>query len=203
MIKNRISTVILIISFSVVITAVLILSGGKVLIFGQIQNEDNRKDNNNNSINKNYNTILSGSQQVPPVKTNATGTASFELLDDNKTIHYQIKTLDVPNITGIYLHQGKVGENGDIVVNLYNNSKQNIFLKENETKISQIVSNSVKINGNVQSSFLASGTINNSDLKGPLYGKSISDLINLIKSKNTYVNVHSQSHPVGELRGDI
>ena len=203
MIKNRISTVILIISFSVVITAVLILSGGKVLIFGQIQNEDNRKDNNNNSINKNYNTILSGSQQVPPVKTNATGTASFELLDDNKTIHYQIKTLDVPNITGIYLHQGKVGENGDIVVNLYNNSKQNIFLKENETKISQIVSNSVKIDGNVQSSFLASGTINNSDLKGPLYGKSISDLINLIKSKNTYVNVHSQSHPVGELRGDI
>jgi hypothetical protein len=203
MIKNRISNVILIISFSVVITTVLILSGSKVLIFGQIQNEDNRKDNNNNNINKNYNTILSGSQQVPPVKTNATGTASFELLDDNKTIHYQIKTLDVPNITGIHLHQGKVGENGDIVVNLYNNSKQNIFLKENETKISQIVSNSVKINGNVQSSFLASGTINNSDLKGPLYGKSISDLINLIKSKNAYVNVHSQSHPDGEIRGDI
>jgi len=197
------SNVILIISFSVAITTILILSGSKVLILGQIQYENNIKDNNNNNINKNYNTILSGSQQVPPVKTNATGIASFELLDDNKTIHYQINILDVPNITGIHIHQGKVGENGDIVVNLYNNSKQNIFLKENETKISQIVSNSVKINGNVQSSFLASGTINNSDLKGPLYGKSISDLINLIKSKNAYVNVHSQSHPDGEIRGDI
>ena len=203
MIKNRISTVILIISFSVVITAVLILSGSKVLIFGQIQNEDNRKDINNNNINKNYNTILSGSQQVPPVKTNGTGTASFELLDHNKTIHYQINIQDVPNITGIHIHQGKVGENGDVVVAIYNNSKQTILLKENETKISQITSNSVKINGNVQSSFLASGTINNSDLKGPLYGKSISDLINLIKSKNAYVNVHSQSHPDGEIRGEI
>jgi len=197
------SNVILIFSFSVAITSILILSGSKVLIFGQIQYEDNTKDNNNNNINKNYNIILSGSQQVPPVKSNATGTASFEFLDDNKTIHYQINILDVPNITGIHIHQGKVGENGDIVVNLYNNSKQNIFLKENKTKISQIVSNSVKINGNVQSSFLASGTINNSDLKGPLYGKSISDLINLIKSKNAYVNVHSQSHPDGEIRGDI
>ena len=203
MIKNRMSNVILIFSFSVAITSILILSGSKVLIFGQIQYEYNTKDNNNSNINKNYNTILSGSQQVPPVKSNATGTASFEFLDDNKTIHYQINILDVPKITGIHIHQGKIGENGDIVVNLYNNSQQNIFLKENETKISQIVSNSVKINGNVQSSFLASGTINNSDLKGPLYGKSISDLINLIKSKNAYVNVHSQTHPDGEIRGDI
>jgi hypothetical protein len=203
MIKNRISNVILIISFSVAISTIFILSGNKVLIFGQIHNEDNANNNNNDNINKNDNTILSGSQQVPPVKTNATGTASFEMLDDNKTLHYQINILDVPKITGIHIHQGKIEENGDIVVNLYNNSQQNIFLKENETKISQIASNSIKINGNVQSSFLASGTINNSDLKGPLYGKSISDLINLIKSKNAYVNVHSQTHPDGEIRGDI
>lgn len=203
MIKNRISNVILIFSFSVAITTILILSGNKVLIFGQIHNEYNTNDNNNNNINQNDNTILSGSQQVPPVKTNATGTASFEMLDDNKTLHYQINILDVPKITGIHIHQGKMGENGDIVVNLYNNSQQNIFLKENETKISQIASHSIKINGNVQSSFLASGTINNSDLKGPLYGKSISDLINLIKSKNAYVNVHSQTHPDGEIRGVI
>jgi len=145
MIKNRISNVILIISFSVAISTIFILSGNKVLIFGQIHNEYNTNDNNNNNINKNVNTILSGSQQVPPVKTNATGTASFEMLDDNKTLHYQINILDVPKITGIHIHQGKIGENGDIVVNLYNNSQQNIFLKENETKISQIASNSIKI----------------------------------------------------------
>ena len=61
----------------------------------------------------------------------------------------------------------------------------------------------INIDGNVQSSFLASGTINNSDLKGSLSGKNISDLINLIKSEHTYVNVHSESHPDGEIRGQI
>jgi hypothetical protein len=209
MIKNRTRFGILILSFSVALTIILILSGSKTLIYGQIQNEDNTKNNNNNSnnnnnnTNKSYNTTLSGTQQVPPVKTNGIGTASFELLDDNKTIHYRINILDVPNITGMHIHKGKVGENGDVVVNLYNNSKENIILNENETKMSQIESSSVKVNGNVQSSFLASGTINNSDLKGPLSGKNISDLFNLIKSQNTYVNVHSQSHPDGEIRGEI
>jgi hypothetical protein len=209
MIKNRTRFGILILSFSVALTIILILSGSKTLIYGQIQNEDNTKNNNNNSnnnnnnTNKSYNTTLSGTQQVPPVKTNGIGTASFELLDDNKTIHYRINILDVPNITGMHIHKGKVGENGDVVVNLYHNSKENIILNENETKMSQIESSSVKVNGNVQSSFLASGTINNSDLKGPLSGKNISDLFNLIKSQNTYVNVHSQSHPDGEIRGEI
>jgi hypothetical protein len=146
MIKNRTRFGILILSFSVALTIILILSGSKTLIYGQIQNEDNTKNNNNNSnnnnnnTNKSYNTTLSGTQQVPPVKTNGIGTASFELLDDNKTIHYRINILDVPNITGMHIHKGKVGENGDVVVNLYNNSKENIILNENETKMSQIPS---------------------------------------------------------------
>jgi len=208
MIKNPIINGILIISFSVVFTTIFILSGSKILIFGQIQNGDdiihiNINKNDNNNIHTNYNATLSGRQQVPPVKTNGIGTASFELLDDNQTIHYQINILDVPDITGIHIHQGKVGENGDVVVNIYNNSKESISLKENETKISQIESNSVTINGKTQSSFLASGTINNADLKGPLSGRNISDLINLIETKNTYINVHSKSHHDGEIRGEI
>ncbi len=208
MIKNPVINGILIISFSVAFTTIFILSGSKILIFGQIQNGDNIihiniNKNDNNNIHTNYNTTLSGRQQVPPVKTNGIGTASFELLDDNQTIHYQINILDVPKITGIHIHQGKVGDNGDVVVNIYNNSKENISLKENETKISQIESHSVTINGKTQSSLLASGTINNADLKGPLSGRNISDLINLIETNNTYINVHSKSHPDGEIRGEI
>src|SRR5215208_4696763 len=97
MIKNRTRFGILILSFSVALTTILILSGSKTLIYGLIQNEDNTKNNNNNT-NKSYNTTLSGSQQVPPVKTNAIGTASFELLNDYKTIHYQINILDEKNL---------------------------------------------------------------------------------------------------------
>jgi hypothetical protein len=202
--NNKKSYDILTIFFSVVLVTLLILSENKILVFGQIQNEKN--PNNNSNININYNATLTGNQQVPPVKTNGIGTASFELLDDNKTLHYQINVLDVPKITGIHIHEGKAGENGDVIVNLYN-PKENIFQNENkienETKLSQIESNSVTINGNTQNSLIASGTINNSDLKGPLLGKDISDLINLMQSKNTYVNVHSESYPDGEIRGQI
>ncbi|HET7643518.1 MAG TPA: CHRD domain-containing protein [Nitrososphaeraceae archaeon] len=195
--KNRwISTIF----FSVFILSLLVLSGSKVLILGEIQSNKNPNDNTN--MNSNYNATLSGNQQVPSVKTNGIGTASFELLDDNKTLHYQITALDVPNITGIHIHQGKTGENGDVIVNLYH-SNGNIFQNVNETKLSQIDSSSVTINGKTQSSLIASGTINNSDLKGPLLGKNISDLITLMQSKNTYVNVHSESHPDGEIRGQI
>jgi hypothetical protein len=202
--NNKKSYGILTIFFSVVLVTLLILSGNKILVFGQIQNEKN--PNNNSNININYNATLTGNQQVPPVKTNGIGTASFELLDDNKTLHYQINVLDVPKITGIHIHQGKAGENGDVIVNLYN-PKENIFQNENksenETKLSQIESSSVTINGNTQNSLIASGTINNSDLKGPLLGKDIPDLINLMQSKNTYINVHSESYPDGEIRGQI
>jgi hypothetical protein len=195
--KNR---WILTIFFSVFIMSLLVLSGSKVLVLGEIQSNKNPNDNTN--MNSNYNATLSGNQQVPSVKTNGIGTASFELLDDNKTLHYQITALDVPNITGIHIHQGKTGENGDVIVNLYH-SNGNIFQNVNETKLSQIDSSSVTINGKTQSSLIASGTINNSDLKGPLLGKNISDLITLMQSKNTYVNVHSESHPDGEIRGQI
>lgn len=207
MIKNRITHSIPITIFcSCILTSILIVSGSNILIFGQLQNEENNMNINNNNMNNtntSFNATLSGSQQVPPVKTNGIGTASFELLHDNKTIHYQINILDVPKITGIYIHQGKLGENGDIVVNIYNSFKNNIILKENDTKKSQVESSSVKINGNLQSSFLSNGTINNSDLKGPLLGKNISDLITLFKSQNTYVNVNSESYPEGEIRGEI
>ena len=195
--KNRwISTIF----FSVFIMSLLVLSGSKVWVLGEIQSNKNPNDNTN--MNSNYNATLSGNQQVPSVTTNGIGTASFELLDDNKTLHYQIIALDVPNITGIHIHQGKTGENGDVIVNLYH-SNGKIFQNVNETKLSQIDSSSVTINGKTQSSLIASGTINNSDLKGPLLGKNISDLITLMQSKNTYVNVHSESHPDGEIRGQI
>lgn len=192
------------------VTLIVLSGGSKTVVFGQIQNEDNKTttDNGNNNISLNYNATLTGNQQVPPVKTNGIGNASFELFDNNKTLHYQINVLDVPKITGIHIYQGKSGENGDVLVDLYN-SKENIFQNYNEngngneTKMSQIESSSITINGNTQSSLISSGTINNSDLKGPLSGKNISDLINLIQSKNTYVNVHSESYPDGEIRGQI
>ena len=95
-----------------------------------------------------------------------------------------------------------MGENGDVMVSIYN-VKEDIFKNQNTTKISEIESSSITINGNNQNSLVVSGTINNLDLQGTLKGRNISDLITLMESGNTYVNVHSESYPDGEIRGQI
>jgi hypothetical protein len=45
--------------------------------------------------------------------------------------------------------------------------------------------------------------ITSSDLKGPLAGKQISDLVDLMKNGGAYANIHTQQHQDGEIRGQI
>jgi hypothetical protein len=47
------------------------------------------------------------------------------------------------------------------------------------------------------------GTITSSNLQGTLAGKQVSDLVNLLKSGNSYVDVHTQHNQNGEIRGQI
>lgn len=50
---------------------------------------------------------------------------------------------------------------------------------------------------------MGKGKIISSDLEGSLKGKQLSDLVKLIENNNAYVNVHSQQHQDGEVRGQI
>ncbi|HEY7079080.1 MAG TPA: CHRD domain-containing protein [Nitrososphaeraceae archaeon] len=47
------------------------------------------------------------------------------------------------------------------------------------------------------------GSIDDSSLVGPMKGKTISDLVSSINNGNNYVNVHTQGHPDGEIRGQL
>ena len=46
-------------------------------------------------------------------------------------------------------------------------------------------------------------TISSADLKGPLEGKSINHLIELMKKGSICVKLHSDSYPNGEIRGQV
>ena len=162
--KNKTYLLISTVFFSVGILMLLLLSNNNNLAYGQGQNQKNLDENNN--LKYKYSAILTGNEQVPAVNTTGIGSASIELLDDNKTLHYQINVLDVPKITGIHIHKGNLGENGDVLVSIYN-VKEDIFKNQNTTKISEIESSSITINGNNQNSLATSGTINNLDLQGP------------------------------------
>lgn len=124
---------------------------------------------------------LSGNESVPKVKTSAKGTAEFKLATDGTGLSYKVTVTDLENVTAAHIHIGKKGKNGPPIAGLFAGPKK-------EGKFSGV---------------LAEGVITEKNLMGGLSGKSLADLVKLIKSGGTYVNVHTDSHPDGEIRGQI
>jgi hypothetical protein len=130
---------------------------------------------------KKFTVKLSGKNEVPPKITKASGTAEFTVSKDGKTITYRVDVKDIDKATMAHIHQGKIGENGPVVVTLFNASSPT----------------------GPKSGILARGTITSNNLEGPLKGKQISDLVKLIEDGNAYANVHTQQNSKGEIRGQI
>lgn len=123
---------------------------------------------------------LSGQNEVPPVKTNATGTAGFSAPHfSNMTFGISVNNID--QVTGAHIHQSKQGDNGPIIVTL--------FKPNNPTGT---------VNGH-----LVNGSISNDMLEGPMKGKTVLDLADLMRSGQAYVNVHTTNNPMGAIRGQI
>ena len=62
---------------------------------------------------------LTGAEEVPPVKTSATGSGSFRLAEDG-TITGSVTTKDVAG-TAAHIHFGAKGKNGPVIVPLAKN----------------------------------------------------------------------------------
>ena len=124
---------------------------------------------------------LSGKEEVPAKETKATGEAEFKLSKDGKEITYTLKVKDLENAKAAHIHAGKMGEEGAPVVGLFAGPKKEGMF----------------------SGVLAKGTITDKNLVGPLAGKTIGDLVELIKSGGAYVNVHTDMYPPGEIRGQV
>ena len=121
---------------------------------------------------------LSGQDEVPPVPTNASGKAWFKQMEDK--IWFKLNVNDMHGVTKAHIHTGKVAQNGPVVVTLYKSDTPQ------------------PINGK-----LSFGNITTNLLEGPMEGKQISDLVTAMSNGSTYVNVHTEKHPNGEIRGQI
>jgi hypothetical protein len=117
---------------------------------------------------------LSGSEEVPPVQTEATGVAEFTPGEDS--VAYSINATNIEGATAGHIHLGKQGENGPIVVTLFKYDSPMNEVSEN-------------------------GTITADKLEGPMAGKQISDLATAGANATLYVNIHTEQNPNGEIRG--
>jgi hypothetical protein len=124
---------------------------------------------------------LTGNDEVPSVKTKAKGEIKFKLSNDGKELSFKLHVKNIKNATAAHIHSGAYGKSGPPLANLFTGPK-----KEG------------KFSGD-----LAEGTITAKDLSGDLMGKTLDDLVQLIKSGETYVNVHTDANPNGEIRGQL
>ena len=126
-----------------------------------------------------FSTPLTGMEEVPPVNTNSTGIALFELVKNN--INFKVNVTNLDNINAAHIHLGEFGQNGDIIFTLFKPA----------TPI------------DVLNGTLVEGKVTAVDLQGPLKGKTVNDLVQLINNTKTYVNIHTEQYPNGEIRGQI
>jgi hypothetical protein len=122
-----------------------------------------------------------GRQEVPPVRTLASGTAIFHPSRDSKRLRFELVVRNITNVTQAHIHLGRKGINGPVVVLLFSPSIFGISVRRG----------------------IIRGVITQSDLVGPLAGKSIAKLISEFQKGNAYVNVHTIQNPNGEIRGQI
>jgi hypothetical protein len=145
------------------------------------------------SSGKEFSARLSGDQEVPPVDIDATGRIKLTASSQDDALAYQLSLSDINGVaTSAHIHRGSVGTNGPIVANL---NIHGVFAGASASASAG--------DGSAMTSTSTGGTITSADLKGPLSGKQISDLIRLIEDGKAYVNVHTKQNPNGEIRGQL
>lgn len=129
---------------------------------------------------KSFKAKLSPKHEVPSNKAKSSGKAEFKLSEDGKELSYKLQVKNITDTTAAHIHTGKKGENGPPIVGLFSGGKKGKF-----------------------SGVLSEGKISETDLMGSLSGKPLDELVTLLKSGDTYVNVHTEGNPGGEIRGQI
>jgi hypothetical protein len=123
-----------------------------------------------------FDITLYGENEVPPVFTDATGSANVQLQADG--LHYSL-TASGSQFTMGHIHYGAAGQPaGPIVVWLFNAMDD------------------------PQSTVNASGVITVDDLEGPFEG-DWDGFLAALASGHLNINVHSTTYPAGELRAQI
>lgn len=125
--------------------------------------------------------LLEGSEEVPPVRTDAFGMVKFKVSRNERSIGYRLTVNNLDNFTQAHIHLGKRGVNGPVVVFLFGPVDPDISVTKG----------------------VVDGVITADDLVGPLAGKPLSTLIELMRNGKTYVNAHTAQNPDGEIRGQI
>ena len=137
---------------------------------------------------------LNGQEELPPRDTPATGRAHMLYDEARNMLWYELTVKNITNVILAHFHVGEFGKEGDPVP-IYTMYRSKPAQGEFE-------------------GVLGVGALKDSDLKGPLKGKTISNLVALMKEKRIYLDVHTSDgekpadtapgdYVLGEIRGQV
>jgi hypothetical protein len=135
--------------------------------------------NNSYAQNEKYRAKLDGNKEVPPINSTAEGVINFKTKNDMLT--WKINITGTNDATGLDINKGKAGEKGEVIVDLLKVSKHSDTPKGMTMR----------------------GNVTDSSLTGSMAGQTISDLKTAMANGDTYVNLKTQDHPDGLMRGQI
>lgn len=124
---------------------------------------------------------LRGGQENPAVETGAVGQVVLTLR--NGTLRFRLSATNIDDVMQAHIHCGARGVNGPVVAFLYSGATidpHGLFSRGTVTVTP--VGDSAECPGGVA---------------------NLSDLLAKMRSGNAYANVHTVSHPAGEIRGQI
>jgi hypothetical protein len=136
-------------------------------------------DNGGTGTDTDFEALLSGANEVPPVPTEATGSATLTI--EGQQIVYQVDVQNIENVLFSHIHIAPEGENGDVRLNLCGtDDTPGCSTTDTGTLVSD-------------SNAVTTGT--------PAI--TFDSLVSAIRAGNAYVNVHTTANPGGEIRGQI
>ena len=123
---------------------------------------------------------LSGAQEVPPTDSTGTGKLDLRLIAGGTKLKFKLTSNGVSQIIQSHIHIGAAGTNGPVKV---------FFFAPPPAPWNSVTGDNFEV----------SGIRTAADVQFV----SFADLLVALRSGNAYVNIHSPTHPGGEIRGQI
>lgn len=146
----------------------------------------------------NFAAILTGKGVTPPVNTAAKGVATFHI-NPNGGLCYNVGVSSISGILGAHIGF----KNGTELAGLTNPYANIDTQQAYPTGAVNGTLTVGEIKSGINSRSGAGGVVSPNSLHGPLIGKNVTDLTNIVKSKNAYVTVRTVDHQRGEIQGQI
>lgn len=126
---------------------------------------------------------LAGDNEVPAIASAGSGFASATISEDGTAIDFSLYVNDLDDVTMAHIHVGSPDENGPVTAFLFGPEDPGV----------------------AADGLIAEGTINEGDLiaTDAVFDGTMTQLIQLMRSGETYVNVHTEENPSGEIRGQL